>query len=213
MVAELGRICAEGARQLMARELACHRDDDAAIANYREAIRLDPGLPGLHSELGDILFNAQDPQLQAEAPAEFEAALAVDPRDEKAELSLGIIADRKGDLKTAFADDSRAVALDPGDTDACTELARVLILTNQPAKAQQMLERAVRLDPTNYVAHYRLAGLYREQGKTAEAKQQVDDFLKYKQMNDKLGKIFDSMRVPPAQHPDAGDTAAAPQSQ
>jgi Tfp pilus assembly protein PilF len=194
--------------QVMARELAHHHDNEAAIANYREAIRLNPRLPGLHSELGDILFNSRDAKLQAEASAEFQAALAVNPRDEKAELSLGIIAARKGDLKTAFADDSRAVELDPGDTDACTELAKVLILTDQPAKAQQMFERAVQDDPTNYAAHYRLAALYREQGKTDEAKHQVAEFLKYKQMNDKLGKIFDDMRVASSQRPDLDDTAA-----
>ncbi len=194
--------------QLMARELAHHHDDDAAIANYREAIRLNPRLPGIHSELGDILFNSQDAKLQAQAPAEFQAALAVNPRDEKAELSLGIIAERKGDLKTAFARDSRAVELDPGDTDACTELAKVLILMNQPEKAEQMFERAVQADPTNYAAHYRLAALYREQGKTGEAKQQVAEFLKYKQMKDKLGKIFDDMRVASIQRPDLDDTTA-----
>jgi Tfp pilus assembly protein PilF len=199
--------------QVMARELAHHHDDDAAIANYREAIRLNPRLPGVHSELGDILFNSQDAKLQAQAPAEFQAALAANPRDEKAELSLGMIAARKGDLKTAFADDSRAVEIDPGDTDACTELAKVLILMDQPAKAQQMLERAIQIDPTNYAAHYRLASLYREQGKTDEAKQQVAEFLKYKQMKDKLGKIFDDMRVASGEHPDLDSTAVPRQSQ
>jgi Tfp pilus assembly protein PilF len=199
--------------QVMARELAHHHDDDAAIANYREAIRLNPRLPGVHSELGDILFNSQDAKLQAQAAAEFEAALAVNPRDEKAELSLGIIAERKGDVKTALADDSRAVELDPGDTDACTELAKVLILMDQPAKAEQMLESAVQADPTNYVAHYRLAGLYRQQGKSDKAKEQLAEFLKYKQMNDKLGKIFDAMRVASTQHPDADATGEAPRPQ
>jgi Tfp pilus assembly protein PilF len=198
--------------QAMARELAHHHDDDAAIANYREAIRLNPRLPGVHSELGDILFNSQDQKLQAQAPAEFEAALAANPRDEKADLSLGIIAARKGGLKTALTDDTRAVELDPGDTDAYTELAKVLILMDQPEKAEPMLERAVRIDPTNYVAHYRLAGLYRQQGKSGEAKQQVDEYLKYKQMNEKLGKIFDDMRVTSGQHPNSDDdTAPQPQ--
>jgi tetratricopeptide (TPR) repeat protein len=199
--------------QVMARELAHHHEDDAAIANYREAIRLNPRLPGLHSELGDILFNAQDPKLQAQAPAEFQAALAINPRDEKAQLSLGIIAVRKGDLKTAFTDDTRAVELDPNDTDACTEHGKVLILIDQPAKAQQMFERAIRIDPTNYAAHYRLASFYRQQGKTDQAKQQVDEFLKYKQMNDKLGKIFDDMRVASTRRPDLDDPSLPQQTQ
>ena len=39
--------------QVMARELARHGDTDPAIANYREAIKINPQLSGLHSELGD----------------------------------------------------------------------------------------------------------------------------------------------------------------
>lgn len=188
--------------QVMARELAHHDDDSAAIANYREAIRLNPGLAGLHSELGDLLFNSPDERLQAQAPAEFQAALAVNPQDEKAELSLGMIAARSGDLKTALADDARAVQLDPNDTDACLELGKMLLLNHQRDKAQQMFERAVRIDPTNYVAHYRLAAIYRQQGKTDEVKQQLAEYLKYKQMRDKLQTIFENMRVASDQHPD-----------
>lgn len=199
--------------QVMARELAHHHDDDAAIANYREAIRLNPRLPGLHSELGDILFNSQSTTLQAQAAAEFQAALAANPRDEKAELSLGIIAEHKGDLKTAFARDSRAVELDPNDADAYTQLAIVLISMDKSTKAEQMLERAVQIDPTNYVAHYRLAGLYRQEGKSDASKQQLAEFMKYKQMKDKLGKIFDDMRVASGQRPDLDENAAPPQPQ
>lgn len=188
--------------QVMARELAHHADDDAAIANYREALKIDPNLAGLHSELGDLLFNSEDQKLKAEAPAEFEAALAVNPHDEKAQLSLGIIAAQNGDMKTALADDSRAVELDPNDTDACTELAKALELMNQRAKAEQMFERAIQIDPTNYVAHYRLAALYRRERKTDEMKQQLADYMKYKQMRNKLEKIFDDMRVASGQRRD-----------
>ena len=194
--------------QMMARELARHGDTDPAIANYREAIKINPQLPGLHSELGDLLYHSTEKNLQAQAEAEFKAALEVNPRDEKAQLSLGMIAQKNADLKTAFADDSRALQLDPNDTDACTELAKVLAMTNQQEQAQQMFERAIQIDPTNYVAHYRLASMYRQQGRTDEAKQQVDEYLKYKQMKDELEKIFHDMRVASGQHLD-NNTAGA----
>jgi predicted Zn-dependent protease len=124
----------------------------------------------------------------------------VNARDEKAELALGTIADKNGDVKTAYTHDSRAVELDPNDGDACTELAKVMIEMNQPQKAQEMLERAIQIDPTNDVAHYRLVALYRQQGKTDEAKQQLADYQKYKQMREKLEKIFRDMRVASGQH-------------
>lgn len=181
--------------QVMARELARHGDNAAAIANYREAIKINSRLPGLHSELGDLLRTSPDEKLQSQAVSEFEAALAVNPRDEKAEVSLGMIADRSGNPKSAYAHDSRAVELNPNDSDACTELAKVLIETGHAEKAQHLLEHAVEVDPTNYVAQYRLVALYRQRGKMEEAKQHLADYQKYKKMKDTLEKIFGDMRV------------------
>lgn len=181
--------------QVMAHELARQNNNNEAIANYRAAIKLDPKAAGLHTELGDLLFRSDDRNLQAQAEAQFETALAINPRDAQAELELGMIEAREGNLKVAYADYNRALQLNPNDGDACTELAKILITMNQPQKAQQMFERAVQIDPTNDVAHYRLATLYREEGKAAEAKQQVALFLKYKQMKDKMEKIFHDMRV------------------
>jgi Tfp pilus assembly protein PilF len=73
-----------------------------------------------------------------------------------------------------------------------------------------LFERAVKIDPTNYVAHYRLASMYRQQGKTDEAKQQADEYLKYKQMKDKLEKIFHDMRVESGQHTENDTGSATP---
>ncbi len=181
--------------QAMARELAKEGNTDQAIAAYREALRINPQLPGAHTELGDLFYHSQDERLQAAAANEFQAALNVNPRDEKAELGLGVLATQRGDLKTAFTDDSRALQLEPNDGDACTELAKVLIQMDRKDEARQLLERAVQIDPSNYVAHYRLGTLYRQQGKIDEAKKQVDLYLSYRQMHDKLEKIIHDMRV------------------
>ena len=128
--------------------------------------------------------------------------MALNPKDDKSELALGIIAEKAGDLKAALAHDSQAVQDNPDDTDACTELAKVLLQMDQKGRAQQLLEHAIQIDPTNFVAHYRLAALYRQRGNTDEAKQQIAEYQKYKQMKDKLEKIFQDMRVatgkPPA---------------
>jgi len=186
--------------QVMARELARHGDEEPAIANYREAIRMDPQRLGLHSELGNLLYYSVDQKLQAQAELEFKAALAVNPKDARAQLMLGMIAEKRGDVATAYADYSHALELDPNDGDACIEMAKVLVSMNQREKAQQMFERAIQIDPTNYIAHYRLGTLYRQAGKADEAKQQVAEYLKYKQMKDKLEKIFQDMRVLSGQH-------------
>jgi Tfp pilus assembly protein PilF len=181
--------------QVMARELARQGDNANAIANYREAIKLNPKLPGLHTELGDLLFHSDDTNLKSQAEAELRAGLAANPKDEQAELMLGMIAEKRGDNNAAYEDYSRAMALNPNDGDACTELAKLLVTMNQPQKAMEMFEKATEIDPTNDVAHYRLATLYRQAGKTDEAKQQVALYLKYKKMKDGMDKIFHDMRV------------------
>jgi Tfp pilus assembly protein PilF len=194
--------------EVMARELARHGDNNPAIANYREAIKINPNLPDLHFELGDLLNHATDESEKAGAAAEFKAALALNPKDDKSELALGMLAEKAGDLKTALADDSRAVQDNPDNADACTELAKILLQMDQKVRAQQLLERAIQIDPTNFVAHYRLAALYRQQGKTEEARQQVAQYQKYKQMKDKLEKIFQDMRVATGKPPADDDIRA-----
>lgn len=181
--------------QIMARELARHGDEAPAIANYREAIKADPKLPGIHFELGNLLYNSTDEKLQAEAEPEFKAALAANPNDEKAQLMLGMIAAKRGDAKTAYDYYSRALQLQPDDGDANLEMAKLLVTMNENEKAQQLLEHAIQIDPSNSVAHYRLSTLYRRQGKTEEANKQIDEYKKYKEMKDKLQKVFHDMRV------------------
>jgi tetratricopeptide (TPR) repeat protein len=181
--------------QAMAQELARHGNDDAAIANYREAIKLNPRLPGLYYEFGSLLYNSLDEKLQAEAGRQFEAALAINPKDEKAELMLGEDAARHGDMKKASESESRAVELQPNDPDACTELAKTLIALHQPDKARPLLEHALVVDSMNETAHYRLSTLDRQQGKTEEAKQELAQYQKYKEMKAKLRSIFRDMRM------------------
>ena len=51
-------------------------------------------------------------------------------------------------------------------------------------------------------AHFRLGTLYRKQGKTDEAKQHVELYLRFKQMREKLQKVIHNLRVISAQDAD-----------
>ncbi len=87
--------------QAMAHELARQAEDDAAIANYREALKIDPHRADLHFELAEMLNTQSSAAAQAEAEKEYKAALASNPFDEKSMSRLGDIALRRSDLKTA----------------------------------------------------------------------------------------------------------------
>ena len=191
--------------QVMARELQQHGDEAAAIANYRQAIQLDPKLPGLYYEYGVLLYNSNDEKLQAEAQSQFQAAVEVNPRDEKSQLMLGEVAARRGDMKAAAAADARAVELQPDDADACTEYAKILMNLNDKAQARKLLEHAIDLDPSNYTAHYRLSTLDRQQGRPEDAKRQLADYQKYKAMQAKLESIFHAMKVQVKNKPEDAD--------
>jgi cytochrome c-type biogenesis protein CcmH/NrfG len=181
--------------EMMARELARHGDEAQAIVNYRDALKINPHLPGAHFELGELLYNSSDENLQKQAEAELRLALVDNPTDEKTHLVLGDVAAKRGDTKMAFSEYSRAVELQPNDPDALVELGKVLMTMNENDKAQQAFEQAVKADPTNTVARYRLSMLYRRQGNTAGADQQMTEYKKYKEMQGKLEKIFHDMRV------------------
>ena len=128
--------------------------------------------------------------MNAQAEDEYKAAIKVNQYDEMSWRQLGGIMTAKGDFKAAEEDYKKALALQPKDSEAKTGLAIVLISMNRTNEAISLLESAVKDDPTNIVAHYRLSGLYRRAGRTADAQREMDAFHHYQDVKDKLGKIF-----------------------
>jgi tetratricopeptide (TPR) repeat protein len=183
----------------MANVLAKRGYPEAAIEDERKALQLDPTIPGLHFELGEMLSNSPNSTLQEEAQAEFKAALAANPSDEKAELSLGDIAAKHGDLKTAYADYSHALELQPNDPEANMDLANILISMGQRAKALPYMESSVHLDPTNAVMHYKLSQLYRDVSRPEDAQRELEQYKIYKNMKDKLSASLKNLRAEEAQ--------------
>ena len=183
--------------QMMAHELARQGKSDEAIANYREGLKIDPKLPGLHFELAEMLNNSTIPNGRQEAESEYRAALAANPSDEKSECRLGDLAALKGDAKAANEHYERALKLQPNDAEANLGLAKTLMSMDQSDKALPLLEYAVKLDPTSAIAHFRLSTVYRRMGRTADAKRELEDYQKYKDMKEKLRELYRQMRLVP----------------
>ena len=180
--------------QIMAHELAKQGNTTAAIANYREAIKTDPQLPGIHFELAEILNLASPTENQEEIEKEYKAALTANPMDEKAECRLAEIARRKNDLKEAYARYSRAVELQSNDAEAAAGLARILASMNEQEKALDLYTKAIQLDPTDATVHFRLSTLYRQMGRQEDAKRELGEYKKYKEIKEKLRGIYRDMR-------------------
>jgi cytochrome c-type biogenesis protein CcmH/NrfG len=184
-------------KQLMAHELARQAKNDAAIARYREAIKIDPKRSDLHFELAEMLNTSSSEADKAEAEKEYKAALAENPFDEKSVCRLGDIALRRADMKAASAYYTKALQMQPNDAEANLGLARVLMSQRQPKEAQRYLEHAVQLEPFDPAAHYRLSVLDRELGRADEARLQLQEFQKYKKMKSRLSDLYQEMRLSP----------------
>jgi tetratricopeptide (TPR) repeat protein len=176
--------------QAMAHELAKRGSTAEAIEHYRAALKIDPTLPGLHFELADMLRTLSTAEGREEAESEYKAALKANPLDEQSECRLGDIAFQRADFKEAFERYTRALHLQPNDPEASIGLAKVLMSMDQPQKAEPLLEHAIQLDPTSAVAHFRLNTVYRQEGRTTEAKHELEESQKYSQMKEKLRQIY-----------------------
>jgi len=185
------------AHQMMAHELARQGHTDEAIANYREALKIDPNASGLHFELAEMLNSSDAAGSREEAEKEYQAALALNPQDEKSECKLGDLAALRGDQNAAAEHYGRALKLQPNDSEAMIGLAKAYMTLNQPEKALPLLEQAVKVDPTNATAHFRLSTLYRKMGRADDASRELADYQKYKAMKEKLRETYRQMRLDP----------------
>jgi tetratricopeptide (TPR) repeat protein len=192
--------------QALAHELAKRGNTAEAIENYRTALKLDPQLLGLHFELAEMLRVLGTADSREEAAREYKAALEANPLDAQSESRLGDIAYRDNDLEAASVHYSRAVQLQPDNPEANIGLAKVLMSLGQPQKAEVLLQHVLQSDPTSAVAHFRLSTIYRQTGRTAEAKHEVEQYQKYSKMKDQLREVYrDLHREQPADENDDSD--------
>lgn len=182
--------------QTMAQEASKQGNTNEAIAQERAAARIDPNLPGIHLELGDLLSLSGNAKQDEEAEQEYLAALKDNRFDERAECGLGRIYARRGDYAKASIHYTAATTLQENDAEADSGMAQVLIQVNEPSKATAFLEKAVKLEPTNAADHYRLSRLYRQQGRNEDAKSELALYRKYKEMKDKLQTVYKDLRLP-----------------
>jgi len=172
------------AHELNAESLELQGKWDDAAKEYQQILKQNPNLPGIHFRLGRLLLSKPNPpaDVGAQARAEFEQELKIDPTNAEAEFILGELARQDQQWDDAVKHFSRASQLDAGFGDAFLGLGASLIATKKFAEAVPALEAAVKLQPTNPVAHYNLATAYSRTGKKAEADK---EFAIHRQMTQK----------------------------
>jgi tetratricopeptide (TPR) repeat protein len=183
--------------QIMGQEMSRQGNVEGAVAHYREAVKLDPALPGLRFELAEALNLSGSAADQGQVEKEYRAALAANPFDEKSECRLGDIALRAADLQQALAHFQRAVELQPGDAEANLGMGKVLMQLHRTADAEPYLKRAAQLEPFTAVTHYRLSQVYRAAGRNEEAQKELAEFQRLKDLKERLKTVYQEMRLQP----------------
>jgi tetratricopeptide (TPR) repeat protein len=182
--------------QAIAHELQRTHDLEGTIRNLRQALALNPNLPGIHFELAEALHASDDQRLRAEAVQQYKLAVLTNPTDPKAATRLGDIEVEMGDLDAGEKNYQQALKLQPNSPDAEIGMANVLTERGDPAAAAPLLEQVIAADPSNYLAHFRLSTVYRKLHRPEDVKRELDAYTKYKDMHEKLTSIYKTLDSP-----------------
>lgn len=137
-----------------------------AIAEFEEAIRLDPDNALAHFNLG-VAYQYQGKLDQA--VAEYQEAISIDPDYAEAHNNLGIAYDDQGKPDEAIAEYQEAIRINPDYALAHYNLALAYYAQGKPDEAIAAYKEVIRVDPDSADAHYNLGITYYDQGKLDEA--------------------------------------------
>lgn len=169
------------AHQALAENYAALRRTQDAVKEYREAIRLRPGAPGIHLALGEVYAAASD---WIKAEAEFQAEAKLQPGSAEAAYQLGSTLLRQGNVREARAELARADRLRPGMPETLYAMGKAASLDGDAAGAEKAWTSVIAIEKTSSLAaqaHFGLAALYRKQGKLADAGREMGEFRKLQQ--------------------------------
>jgi tetratricopeptide (TPR) repeat protein len=136
-----------------------------ALGDLEAAMRLNPDLPGLLTQLAIAEEGSGD---NARAENDLRKALAANPNDFEAAIHLGGILYTRRDLDQARIYIQRALQLQPSATFAIYEMALLEGADGHVDAAVADLEKVVKADPNWLDAHVQLAALYYKSHRPAD---------------------------------------------
>jgi tetratricopeptide (TPR) repeat protein len=169
------------AHQALAENYAVLRQVPQAEKEYREALHLRPYTPEIHLALGR-LYAASSQWEKAEE--EFRAETQIEPGSAEAAYRLGAACLEQGKLSEARTELERADKLQPAMPETLYSLGKSASLQNDLPAAQAAWTRLLAIEKDTALAaqaHFGLAGIYRKQGKAADAEHEMAEFRRVHQ--------------------------------
>ena len=126
------------------------------MREYREAVRLNPGMGQAHNNLASLLEGTGQ---YDEALVHYREALRLKPGAWQAYANLAACLARLGRVEEAAAPYDYARRLAPGDPRPPYAMAKALLISNRRAEAAQRFRDALQLDPNHLQSLVYLARL------------------------------------------------------
>ena len=164
------------AHQALAENYFALRQMPQAEREYQEAIRIRPDLPGLRLELGQVYANSAR---WPEAEREFRSEAQLQPANAEAAYRLGAALLQQGKVREARQELARSNSIKPEMPETLYSLGKAASLEGDSAAAEKAWLKVIELEKQTALAaqsHFGLAAIYRKQGKTAQAQQQMQEF-------------------------------------
>ena len=161
-------------KELQARSYLGQQRSDLAEPLFQRALKLSPGLSGIHLALGRILLEARG-DLHG-AGREFRAEVRLRPGDAEAAWRLGSVLLKMGQTREALTELQRSNELKPNMLETLLELGKAYLMENQLEQAKKVYRSMIEIDDADELAaaaHLQLSQIYRKMGEPAEAEQHL----------------------------------------
>jgi tetratricopeptide (TPR) repeat protein len=184
------------------------RDEEAAVAEFREALRLEPSMDPARIALGRVLISLQRYSDAALVVLEYTRH---QPRDSQGFYALGQAYQGLKKSDAAVKALERAALLDPGDAAIRFDLGMLLANRGRTDAAIQQFEAAERLNPSDPAAHSELALLLEKTGDKERARVERAKLAAVKSASDKESAIA-TFNEKASEYLSAGNAKAAAES-
>ena len=170
-------------------EYAGKEDLVDSMAEFRESIRLSPGLYQAYNNMGALL--AHNGMLDR-AIAEYDKGLDIMSDDPELHFNKALALGLKDDHDTALKEFAESIKLNPGFADAHYCLGKTLALLKKMDWAISEYKEALRINPELGLAYFDLGLALEESGKPAEAAEAYKTFIeKWKSEYETLSEFAD----------------------
>ena len=146
-----------------------------ALAELREAQRIDPASARAYRELGMIMRAQRN---LAESAAAYREAVRLDPDSTEAHNGLAVTLANSGKLEEAVAAFREIIRIDPDSAVGYYNLAYALADLDRDVESAAALREVIRINPNHYNARYNLGELFRLEEKFDDSAAQFREYLR-----------------------------------